>query len=121
MFQKYYCLAVVQILLLVFVMPQVLGFIGGLIAGRKLRDKTWYLAIGLVALMDVAVMIDKGGVPFLVGHAINMFLYTPMKLHWQLIVGLLGDAALVWSFHGSIRSGMNRAMRLVSPAEKSKQ
>ncbi len=114
---KYDLLAIMQIVLFIFVMPQIVGFVAGLIAGEKARERRLHLALGLVVLIDLMVMIDKGGVPFIVGHVVNMFLYTPLPLWGQLLVGLAGDAVLLLSFNASLGTGIGWALRLRSRSE----
>jgi hypothetical protein len=114
LFLKYYCLAVVQIVLFVFVMPPLVAFVAALVGGEKVRGKLWHLAVGLMLVIEVLVMIDKGGIPFLTGHVVNMYLYTPLSLQGQLFVGLIGDALLVLSFRTSFKKPFEFGLKLRS-------
>lgn len=113
MFLKYYFLAIVQIFAFVFVLPLVVGLIAGVAAREKARARLNTIALGLLVLIDIAVMIDKGGVPFIVGHVVNMYLFTPLPLWGQLLLGLVGDFMLFLSFRQSMKRALEIVLRLL--------
>jgi len=120
MFQKYFILGVVQILLFIFVMPLVVGFFAGLFGKQKAEKKVWYIAGGLIALINVAVLIDKG-MPFFTGHLIDAYMYTPFPTGGKMLVGLFGDAVLLVSFRSSLLRGIRAGMRFVDQPKPKKK
>jgi hypothetical protein len=114
MFMKYHILAVVQSVLFGYFVPLALGVAAGAFQGEAARRRLWWIAGALIGLLNVAVMIDKHGVPFLTGHIINMFLDSPFELGQQMLVGAFGDGALFVVFAWALSTGIRIGMRLAS-------
>jgi hypothetical protein len=114
MFMKYHILAVVQSVLFGYAAPLAIGVAAGFFKGERALKRLWWIAGGLIALLNVAVMIDKHGVPFVTGHIINMFLDTPFDLGQQMMVGAFGDGALFVVFAWALGTGLRFGIRLAS-------
>ncbi|HPM77682.1 MAG TPA: hypothetical protein PK961_11360 [bacterium] len=111
MFLKYYLGGILQLLLLIFAAPVVIGFFAGLLWRGKAQKHPWYIAGGLIALLNIAVLIDKG-VPFFGAQVINAYLYAPMATSVYFLVGLAAEAALLLSFHQSVKTGIRSGLRV---------
>jgi hypothetical protein len=111
---KYYFLALFEAIVLVYVLPLVVGFFAGLIKREQAVKRVWHIAGAMVALLNVAVMIEKGGVPFLTGHLIGMFSSVPFTLSQQLMVGLVGDAVLLFAYWRFVGRGVRSGVRFVT-------
>ena len=111
MFLKYYLGGILQLLLLIFAAPVVIGFFAGLLWRAKAQKRQWYIAGGIIALLNVAVLIDKG-VPFFGAQVIDAYLYTPMTTSVYYLVGLAAEAALLLSFRQSVKTGVRSGMRV---------
>jgi hypothetical protein len=115
---KYHILAVVKVVVFAYVMPLVVGLVAGLFKKEQARARSWWIAGVLIGLVNVVVMIEKHGVPFITGHVFNMFAATPYTLNQQLFVGLLGDAALFLIFRWALGAGIGVGIHLASRPAK---
>lgn len=119
MFMKYYLLAIGQVGVVIFILPLVVGVFAGLFGREKARAREWQIAAVLIGLINVGVMIDKGGTPFFIAHLFDMFLPAPLTINQHILIGLLGDGLLFLSFWRSVRHGIASGIRLATrPAAK---
>lgn len=113
MFLKYMLLGVFQLFLLIFVVPLVVGVFAGLLARLTALEKRWHIAVGMVVLLNIAVLIDKG-FPFFTGHVVDAFMYYPLTGLQQFLVGLIGDALLVVTYQNSLKRGIQSGLRIIN-------
>ena len=119
MFFKYYFWGLLQLAVLFYVAPLVIGVFYGMFGGAKADRRIWPLAVGLIALLNAAVVIDKG-LPFFSGHLVDMFMPYPLAVPLRLLIGLIGDGLWLLLVRRELARGFGVGRRTAFRGEAAK-
>ena len=104
MFEKYLLLGIFQLALFLFALPVIVGFFAGLIWRERAGRRLWPITIGLMIVINIAVLIDKQSL-FFTAQVAAAFLPIEPTAGLKAIIGVVGDTLLALAFHRSIGRG----------------